>query len=97
MSVLSPPLLPHRRLPLALPQDNNGWTALILACLNNAPECAQLLVAKGADVNAKVCGGVDVEWGWHVRRVGGAAAVGGGSNPGTRFELWWGVRAHEVP
>ena len=70
---------------------------MMLSCEGNAPECAALLVAKGADVNAKVHGGVDVGWGWHVRRVGGVAAVGVGGKPGTRFELWWGVRAHEVP
>ena len=97
--MLCPPSLPspRRRLPLALPQNNEGVTALILACQENAPECAQLLVAKGADVNAKACGGVDVGWGWHIRRVGGARGGGGSRNPGTRFELWWGVRAHEVP
>ena len=73
----SSPFPPCRRLPLALPQTNNGVTALMMACQENMPDVAKLLVAKGADVNAKACGGVDVGWGWHVRRVGGVAAVGG--------------------
>ena len=52
---LVPPLLspPCRRLPLALPQTNNGVTALILACDKNMPDVAKLLVAKGADLHAR--------------------------------------------
>ena len=68
---------PRRRLPLALPQNEEGCTVLMMACQENMPDVAKLLVAKGADVNAKACGGVDVGWGWHVRRVGGVAAVVG--------------------